>query len=75
MFNKLGSWVVRAIVSIIVDELKKYKKEIDDLKKRNKALTQELADNKARADKYEKIVKDQNAGRDDRKRAEDELMG
>lgn len=75
MFNKLGSWIVRAIVSIIVDELKKYKKEIDDLKKRNKALTQELADNKARADKYEKIVKDQNAGRDDRRRAEDELMG
>lgn len=75
MFNKLGSWVVRAIVSIIVDELKKYKKEIDDLKKRNKELTQELADNKARADKYEKIVKDQNAGRDDRRRAEDELMG
>ncbi len=75
MFNKLGSWVVSAIVSIIVDEIKKYKKEIDDLKKRNKELTQELTDNKARADKYEKIVKDQNAGRDDRRRAEDELMG
>ncbi len=75
MFNKLGSWVVSAIIGVIVDELKKYKKEIDDLKKRNKELTQELADNKARADKYEKIVKDQNAGRDDRRRAEDELMG
>ena len=75
MFNKLGSWFLGAVLSVIVDELKKYKKEIDDLKKRNKELTQELADNKARADKYEKIVKDQNAGRDDRRRAEDEIMG
>lgn len=75
MFNKLGSLIVSAIIGVIVDELKKYKKEIDDLKKRNKELTQELADNKARAERYEKIVKDQNAGRDDRRRAEDELMG
>ncbi len=75
MLNKLGSWIVSAIVGVIVDELKALKKENDDLKARNKALTQELADNKARADKYEKIVKDQNAGRDDRRRAEDDLMG
>ena len=75
MFNKIGSWIIAAILRVIVDELKGLKKENDDLKARNKALTQELADNKARADKYEKIVKDQNAGRDDRRRAEDELMG
>ena len=75
MLNKLGSWIIAAILRVIVDELKALKKENDDLKARNKALTQELADNKARADKYEKIVKDQNAGRDDRRRAEDELMG
>lgn len=75
MFNKIGSWIVGAILRVIVDELKALKKENDDLKARNKALTQELADNKARADKYEKIVKDQNAGRDDRRKAEDDLMG
>lgn len=75
MLNKFLTMVLSAFLGAIADELKKIKKENDDLKARNKELTQELADNKARADKYEKIVKDQNAGRDDRKRAEDELMG
>ncbi len=75
MFNKFLTMLLSAFLGAIADELKKIKKENDDLKARNKALTQELADNKARADKYEKIVKDQNAGRDDRRRAEDELMG
>lgn len=75
MLNKFLTMVLSAFLGAIADELKKIKKENDDLKARNKALTQELADNKARADKYEKIVKDQNAGRDDRRKAEDELMG
>lgn len=75
MLNKFLTMVLSAFLGAIADELKKIKKENDDLRARNKALTQELADNKARADKYEKIVKDQNAGRDDRRRAEDELMG
>lgn len=75
MFNKIGSMIVSAIIGVIVDEIKQIKKELDLEKAKNAALKKELADNKARADKYEKIVKDQNAGRDDRRRAEDELMG
>lgn len=75
MLNKFLTMVLSAFLGAIADELKKIKKENDDLKARNKALTQELADNKARADKYEKIIKDLESTRDDRKRAEDELMG